>query len=42
MKRYLIILAALMTALSVSAQREVYISTSFHEPATDGLRFIYS
>ena len=42
MKRYFIILAALMTALCVSAQREVYISTSFHEPATDGLRFIYS
>ena len=28
--------------LTTQAQRKVYFSTSFHEPATDGLRFIYS
>jgi sucrose-6-phosphate hydrolase SacC (GH32 family) len=29
-------------AITAFAQREVYVSTSFHEPATEGLRFIYS
>ncbi len=29
--------------LTATAQdKEIYVSTSFHEPATDGLRFIYS
>lgn len=28
--------------VSINAQKSIYISTSFHEPATDGLRFIYS
>ena len=42
MKRLSLLLATIVAALCVSAQREVYISTSFHEPATDGLRFIYS
>lgn len=28
--------------LSCRTEKEVYLSTSFHEPATEGLRFIYS
>jgi hypothetical protein len=27
---------------TVNAQKEVYLFTSFHEPATEGLRFLYS
>ena len=41
-KRFCIFSLLLTSFLTLSAQREVYISTSFHEPATDGLRFIYS
>ena len=40
-KRFCILSLLLATLLKVSAQK-VFISTSFHEPATDGLRFIYS
>jgi hypothetical protein len=32
----------LFLLVSVSAQKEVYLFTSFHEPATEGLRFLYS
>ena len=42
MKRFCSFFFLLATCLMVSAQQRVYISTSFHEPATDGLRFIYS
>jgi len=42
MKRTLMLLAVSFWLLAISAQHQVYISTSFHEPATDGLRFIYS
>ena len=42
MKRFCIFFLLLTACLVVSAQQKVYISTSFHEPATDGLRFIYS
>ncbi len=42
MKRFSVFFLLLATFLTVSAQQKVYISTSFHEPATDGLRFIYS
>ena len=36
-------LLALATGLMSScAQKEYFVSSSFHEPATDGLRFIYS
>ena len=42
MKRTLMLLAVSFWLLAISAQHKVYISTSFHEPATDGLRFIYS
>ncbi len=41
-KRFCISFLLLAVTLTLSAQREVYVSTSFHEPATDGLRFIYS
>ncbi len=41
-KRFCIFFTLLAVTLTLSAQREVYVSTSFHEPATDGLRFIYS
>ena len=40
-KRFCILFLLLATLLKASAQK-VFISTSFHEPATDGLRFIYS
>ena len=42
MKRFCIFFLLLTACLKFSAQQKVYISTSFHEPATDGLRFIYS
>jgi len=38
----LFILASFLLLLSCRAEKEIYISTSFHEPATDGLRYIYS
>ena len=41
-KRFCSFFFLLTLMLTASAQREVYVSTSFHEPATDGLRFIYS
>lgn len=39
-----LVVLAFLSVLFVScgSQKDVYISTSFHEPATDGLRFIYS
>ena len=42
MRRSFFFLIVLVTAVAVHAQQKVYISTSFHEPATDGLRFIFS
>lgn len=42
MKRFFLSIMLLTGIIVASAQREVFISTSFHEPATDGLRFIYS
>ena len=43
MKRFCIFSLLLMATLLLSAQTgKVFISTSFHEPATEGLRFIYS
>ena len=41
-QRFCIFFLLLLTTLTVTAQQKVFISTSFHEPATDGLRFIYS
>ena len=42
MRHFSILLLLLASAWSAIAQQKVYFSTSFHEPATDGLRFIYS
>ena len=42
MKRFCFLTCMLTVLLTASAQQKVFISTSFHEPATDGLRFIYS
>ena len=41
-QRFCIFFLLLSMVLTTQAQRKVYFSTSFHEPATDGLRFIYS
>ena len=38
----LLLAATLLVACGQQAEKELYVSTSFHEPATDGLRFIYS
>ena len=38
-----LLLTVAVLLLSIGAQaKDVYVSTSFHEPATEGLRFIYS
>lgn len=39
---YLSLFVGLLLLCSACSSRKVYLSTSFHEPATDGLRFIYS
>lgn len=39
--KLLMLLCLLASTILVQAQ-DLYVSTSFHEPATDGLRFIYS
>ena len=41
LKRYLLLLLLAWSCLSMEA-KDIYVSTSFHEPATEGLRFIYS
>nr|MCR4854265.1 arabinosidase [Prevotella sp.] len=40
-KRQLFLTIAL-TIVTMAMGRDVWVSTSFHEPATEGLRFIYS
>lgn len=42
MRRYGLILASLILLASCSTKKNVYLFTSFHEPATDGLRMLYS
>ena len=42
MRRLLTALIMMLATMKVAAGEKVFISTSFHEPATDGLRFIYS
>jgi hypothetical protein len=42
MKKYLYIIASVLLLASCSARKDVYMFTSFHEPATDGLRLLYS
>lgn len=41
-KLYRLLLLSAIALLTACAERQLYVSTSFHEPATDGLRFIYS
>ncbi len=44
MKKVLFCIIVLLTAImpSLSFAKDIYVSTSFHEPADEGLRFIYS
>ena len=42
MKRIQCLWLALLAFVAASQAKDVYVSTSFHEPATEGLRFIYS
>ena len=43
MKRlFLFFLATLTLSVNTLLAKDIYVSTSFHEPATEGLRFIYS
>jgi hypothetical protein len=41
-KKSILTIAILLTLLSCQAQKQVYLFTSFHEPATQGLRLLYS
>lgn len=36
----LLLAAMLLVACGQQAEKELYVSTSFHEPATDGLRML--
>ena len=42
MNKYLTILLLMAWSLLTIHAKDIYVSTSFHEPATEGLRFIYS
>lgn len=42
LKRTILLFIFLAAFVHCQAQKEVYMFTSFHEPATDGLRFLYS
>ena len=42
MNKYLTILLLMAWSLLTVHAKDIYVSTSFHEPATEGLRFIYS
>lgn len=42
MNKKLILTAILACCMTASKAKDIYVSTSFHEPATEGLRFIYS
>ena len=42
MKRYILLFAAAILYITTVVAKDFYVSTSFHEPAKDGLRFIYS
>jgi len=41
-QRLFLLLLGFFFLVSVNAQKKVYMFTSFHEPATEGLRFLYS
>ncbi|RKR84335.1 glycosyl hydrolase family 43 [Mucilaginibacter gracilis] len=42
MKKYWFIISVAIMLASCSTKKNVYLFTSFHEPATDGLRLLYS
>lgn len=42
MKRAFNIIFLIITIILVSCSRDVYMYSSFHEPATDGLRYLWS
>ena len=42
-QRRMLVIVTWMSCLSAAVcAQDLYVSTSFHEPATEGLRFIYS
>lgn len=41
-KLILVFCIALLVSCQTEKEKEIYVSTSFHEPADEGLRFIYS
>jgi hypothetical protein len=41
-KKSVVAFLLLMSVFSSFAQKQIYMFTSFHEPATEGLRFLYS
>lgn len=42
MKRIVLLLATILLYIAAAVAKDYYVSTSFHEPANEGLRFIYS
>ncbi len=40
-KKYILSVLIILSTL-ISQAKDIYVSTSFHEPATEGLRFVYS
>ena len=42
MCKRLLVFFCLVTCFGAAQAKDIYVSTSFHEPATEGLRFIYS
>ena len=42
MNRKIVIAFALLWCMTFIQAKDIFVSTSFHEPATEGLRFIYS
>ena len=42
MNKRLLLIFVLSCIMGAMGAKDIYVSTSFHEPATEGLRFIYS
>ena len=42
MKRKIVSAYAILWCMMLIQAKDIFVSTSFHEPATEGLRFIYS
>lgn len=42
LQKYILVLWCMAMLVACKQDREVYMFTSFHEPATEGLRFLYS